>query len=1080
MLILHRSNRVETLVDALCEVLAEPVGPPTVEEWIAVQSRGMESWLSMELSRRFGVWGAARFPFPRAMVEDLFEIAGLPQPYGGFTFTSGNLTWALLAELPGLLDRPGFEPLKAYLDGDRRGTKRLALARRIAAALDQYPLYRPDMVREWEQGNGEGWQADLLRAIVVRHGSAHVEARARAFAEALPALDPDDFPRRISCFGISSLPPLYLQVLANIPTPVHLFMLCPSEHTWTQIRAQRGQIREHLARDRSAAKAELPVQEHNPLLASLGGLGRDFQQVLEGIADYEDVSQFTGPGDPTTLLATLQADVFADRRRDRGGEAPAPLDPDDHSLAVHACHSAMREVEVLHDQLLHLLEHDDSLQPHDVIVMAPDVEAYAPLVEAVFVASGDIPFRISDRRARGMAPAAEAFTAALRLVRSRVTATDVLDLLAIESVRERFGLGPDEVETIQHWVDEVGIRWGIDADHRDAFDQPITAQNTWQFGLDRLLLGYALPGEQLFGGVLPYDEIEGQGADVLGRFSAFCEALLPRLRSLEEPRTLEAWADDLGRLLDRITDGEGGRAWQQQVIRTALDGLVARAALAGFDQEVELEVVRACLEDHLDESRSAHGFLSGGVTICNLLPMRSIPFRVVVLLGMNDGEFPRTRRAPGFDLVAHHPRLGDRSVRSDDRYLFLEALLAARQHLLITYVGNSIHDNAVLPPSVLVAELLDVARESCALPGGDPLVTRHPLQPFSPRYFTGDPRLVSYRAGYCDGARALLDPRRDAPPFLEGALTPDPDEPRVVSIEQLTRFFAGPAAWLLEQRIGVRFVEPDDLLDDREPVELGGLDRWAAESDMLAHAVAGGDLEDFEPVLRGRGQLPLGTPGRCAFEELLDRVSPFVAVVRDAIRGDPLDPLAVDMDIDGTRLTGRLDRLWPDARIRFSVSTVKPRNRLELWLEHLALSCAAAEGLPSRSLLLARGAGGHPTRLALDSPGEGGRALLADLIELYWHGQQAPLRFFPATSLEYAQQLLTTGDPEVALKKARAAWLPSWSGYPKSDSEDEAVRRFFGQVDPLTDSPEDADLSFAFLALRVYQPLLERSTEEPA
>ena len=621
MLTVHRSHRAENLLEALGEVLAEPVGPPTVAEWIAVQSRGMETWLSMELSRRFGVWSAASFPFPRALMEHLFEQVIGPLPTDDLSYTAEDLTWAVMAELPALLDREGFESLRVYLERDVRGRKLFGLARRVAAVLDQYPVYRPDMVLGWEAGRSSDWQAVLHRAIVERHGGHHIAARSRDFLDQLQAEDADVslLPRRISLFGVSTLPPLYVDVLAAIGShvDVHLFLPCASPIAWDRVRAQQE----------DAAIDEASSVDGHPLRATLGRLTDEFQRVLLARAAFGDDPLFDDPAldAPRSVLHQLQSDILHDQSPTPDERVPA--DPDDHSVAVHACHSALREVEVLHDQLRHLLEQDPTLQPDDVIVMAPDVESYAPYVEAVFAAegTGSLPFRISDRRPRGLAPAAEAFLAVLAMVRSRVTAAEVLDLLAMDAVRNRFGIRTADLAMIRRWVEDAGIRWGIDAEHRQQWGQPATGANTWRFGLDRLLLGHALPGERLFGGVLPYDEIEGQASTLLGHFVEFCDVLFNLLRDLGSARSVVNWVADLAAALDRVTSGERDAALQQQLVRDALSAMGAHADRSGLDGEVDLEVVQHWLATHLDETRSAHGFLGGGVTVCNLLPMRSVP-----------------------------------------------------------------------------------------------------------------------------------------------------------------------------------------------------------------------------------------------------------------------------------------------------------------------------------------------------------------------------------------------------------------------------------------------------------------------
>ena len=809
----HRSNHLEPLVEALAALVSTPSLAPIQPEIIVVQSKGLERWLSMELSRRHGVWANAQYPFPRNFIERALTavLDEDAEAEAGPGFAPETLCWSIAALLPGLVELPDFAELRGYLRDDVSGARRVELATRIADVFDQYPVYRPELVLDWEAGAAGGWQSILWRALVERHGAGHLARRAASFAAALARRDvsPRGLPGRVSLFGIGSLPPLFVDVLAALAglVEVHLFVLSPSREHWAEIRSRRDLARAARARggDDGLSEAALALAEGNPLLASLGRLGRDFQFVLESRVDYReddrDLYLDASAGELPTMLATLQADVLGLRHRRAGSvEAlPLALQADDRSLAVHVCHGPMREVEVLRDQLLAMFHEEPGLEPRDVIVMTPDLETYAPLVEAIFAGdsteNGALPFRIADRGLRVESPTADAFFALLDTAAGRITASAVLDLLGRAAIRERFDLGEDELDTVRDWVVESNVRWGVDAAHRATFQQPPFKETTWRFGLDRLLLGYAMPGDGrvLFHDTLPFDDVEGSGADLLGRFASFCEVLFDVQRSLAAPRPVEGWRDALGAAMDRMVAEPERGAHELQTLRGALSDLAEAAREAGFDEPVPLHVVRARLEAQAAAPGGQHAFLSGGITVCALLPMRSIPFRIVCLLGMNDGAFPRAPRAPSFDLVARHPRRGDRSPRDEDRYLFLEAILSARSRLLLTYVGRSVNDNAELPPSVVVSELLDVLDESFgeADAARRHVVVVHPLQPFSATGFgaDGDPRVFSYSARFRDGARALVGLRQGFPSFFRRLPPPD-DAGARVTLDELSAFFA--------------------------------------------------------------------------------------------------------------------------------------------------------------------------------------------------------------------------------------------------------------------------------------------------
>ncbi|MBI5013919.1 MAG: exodeoxyribonuclease V subunit gamma [Deltaproteobacteria bacterium] len=1075
-------NRLERLLDALAGIVAEPLASPLTPEVIVVPSQGMGRWVSQELARRLGAWMNGRLVLPNAYLDELFRA--LPGGAARGAWDPAALRWRVMGLLPPCLAREGFEAPRRYLAGEARQLKLYQLAGKIAEVFDGYALFRPEMALAWERGQGgdaadaAGWQVELWRllAAVDPH---HRAALRRAFLERIRdpgfALPPGALPERVSVFGVSALPPFHLEALAALGerTEVHLFLASPCREYWADIVPGRVVSR----RDREAGRGAHHWEEGNRLLASLGKAGRDFFGFVQELP-AQPREDWVEPGEDT-LLQCLQSDIL--HLRDRRGAGRRRLGSNDDSLRLHACHGALREVEVLRDRLLDLFDRDARLEPRHVVVMTPDLEAYAPFVEAVFDGPGSprIPFALADRTARGGSPLADAFLRVLALVGGRFGAARVLDLLEAPSVRRRFGFSTADVERAHAWVQETRVRWGADGENRRALGLPAFEENTWRAGLDRLLLGYAFPGggARFFEGVLPYDDLEGgDDAQALGRLAEFTERLFIGVRSLEAPRDLGSWAEDLGALFDALFEAADGEEREERLVRRAFEGLAEAGALSGYGEPVDLEVVAASLGASLEAEPFGGGFLSGGVTFCALRPLRSIPFPVVCLLGMNDGAFPRATRPLGFDLTAAEPRPGDRSPRHEDRYAFLEALLAARRHLHVSYVGQSVRDGSDVPPSVVVSELLDAIDEGFAPAGGGPpapgwarehLVVRHRLQAFSPAYFQppsqGSPLapcpLFSYSSENARASRHLAPgaPRRTQGLFLT-CLPEPPEELRRVDLGDLVRFFSNPARYLFAVRLGLRLEGDDAVVEEREPFDVAGLERYDLEQRLLAAALAGSDLDQALPAARARGVLPHGRVGEGAFGDLRAEVEAFGDEIRPCLEGRPLEPVTFEREVSGFTLSGRLEGLRCDRLVQFRPATVKARDRLRLWVHHLALNLVAEEGLPRSSLLVGKGeVVGLP-------PLEAAAERLRDLLDLYWEGLGRLLPFFPRASWAYAQRLGKDGDRWAARKAARSEWEGDFRKDPEAG--DPHFARAFGREDPL-------GAEFEALAGRVFGPLLE-------
>ena len=1157
LLVLH-GNRCELLAEAVFEWLRRSPLAPLEEEVFLVQSNGMAEWLKMAQATRSGVCAATRVELPgRFLWRAYRQVLGADAVPAQSPLDKLPLTWRVMQCLPGVLPRPGFEPLAGYLRGGDM-ERRFQLAQRLADLFDQYQVYRSDWLDAWAGGHDvlpgsaaagaagvagaaaetaaplpadQRWQAALWRELLAPL-SDHERAatRPQLHRRFLAALDAGAAPvmpvaRRVVLFGMTHVPMQTLQALAalSVHSQIVLAVPNPCRFHWADIIEGRDLLRMERRRqplraglDLSAVSFDAMHAHAHPLLAAWGRQGRDFVRQLDAFDDALVAQQRfhgakidvfdEGPG--TTLLQQVQARIrdlvpLAEHADD---EVASEADPADRSIVFHIAHSAQREVEILHDQLLELLaqsQRGEALNPRDIIVMVPDIASFAPAIRSVFgqYPRSDarfIPFDIADLTERGNQPLLVALEWLLRLPQQRVRLSEVRDLLDVPALAARFGLGADDLPQLMRWIEGAGIRWGIDLAQRTALGlEACGEQNSWAFGLRRMLLGYA-SGSVGFQGIEPYAEVGGLEASLVGALANVVEALSAWWVQASTPGTPSEWAVRCRALVDAFMQpNDEHERLSVAALHDALRDWLAACETASFDAPVALPVAREAWLSGIDAPGLGRRFRAGGVTFCTLLPMRAIPFEVVCLLGMNDGDYPRRSPRSDFDLMglAGQQRPGDRSRRDDDRQLMLEALLSARRVLYLSWAGRSARDNSVQPPSVLVSQLRDYLAAGWRGEVLAPRTTEHPLQPFSRRYFEGhfEPSsgaaLFTHAREWRDAHAPMLAP---VPPPTVGF---EPDANLPLTIAALARFLKNPVKDFFRARLDVVFRDADEAVEDDEAFDLDGLQEYTLLDatikavlldlhDLHDEAGPAADLRrlvtDHVERLHRAGRLPMAEPGRRSARVLTDALVPMLAqwcrvrarYARASVK-QPVhlahDGLVLDDWLAGSLpapdLAGHAGppawlELTPGRLCAAGMKAVRPDRLLVAWVRMLA---GSASGVPVQGVIVGRDATVTVNPLA---PGEAQTALTV-LMDAWREGRSEPLPLASKTALARV-----AGAPdEVAVYEgnsfARAAAGPGPNAKSSGEVEEPCLARMFPDHDALT-----ADGRFAELAERLFGPLL--------
>ncbi len=1045
------SNRLETLAVQLAKEMRRNPGDPLEPERIVVPDVLLGQWLRLELATHLGVAGHLKVQLQAEFAWDAMREK-LPELTGESVYGPPYLRWRIFDHLKAWT---GDDEVARYLaDGDPR--KRFELADRLAIAYDRCRVYRPDSIREWQQGAAEGWHARLWAKLAAEDTeSQHWVDAIDSYRDVLEGTTATAPGKRVSFFHVAAMSPTYVEVLRLVATvmDVHLYLLSPS-----------GAFRD-------ASPAQDHGRQQNELLDAWGRSVRDLRALLGDQWSGLATTSSPTPGDiprASTCLAAVQRDILG---VGSGSEAAGlePPRPDD-SIQVHVCHSATREVEVLHDRLLGIFDAHPDIQPADVLVATPDLDTYAPLIEAVFGSAGRIDFQIGRRRLKEGA-ALTAFLGLLELPGARYTVSDVLAPLLAEAVRAHFRISDTDLTTIRGAVARSGIRWGIDADHRTGLDVPASRNHNWRRGLDRLVLGYAMQeGNALMDGITS-SALDRWGFrtgandyELLGRFRRYCEDTFALSGWAGAEHDATRWTERLrSEVLDVFFDTEN-RAGPEtgseaSAVAQFIDEFDEECRRAGNRGPIPFPVLRDVLRDRAARSARSTPRLAHGVTVAGLVSGQIFPARVICTVGLNDGVFPGRPRPRPFDFQAalfdgdaREP--GDRDRRDEDRFAFLEALLAARDCLVLTYTGRDLQEDKPMPPSVVVTEFteyLDARFAGFEANRRPPWTTQHPLQPFSRKYFEANERgLFSYSQPMRAAAAALgaggEEPRRFAGEVATGAR----DEPRAeLELEDLIRCAASPSKDFLRYRLGMLLDTRDEEVSDDEPLHLNTLEAWQLKSDLAGSGKL--DAERTMELAAARGLLPAANLGRVQHRQSAAQVANLSKALQPFQEHRQAPPFAVDIALGDTRLVGVVDQFHEEngELLFWRIGKLRAKDQIATWLRLLAVTCDREE--PVRARLL--GSGSELERVVLAGPDpERARFLLAGWLDVWSESRRRPLPFFAATSWAWTSP---------AFSKAKVDRM--WSGQSFSEGNDAAHRLIFGD-DPCDDE-------FQLLARRLLGPL---------
>jgi exodeoxyribonuclease V gamma subunit len=1012
------------------------------QEVIIVQNAGMQHWLNLAIASERGISMNMRYALPAQYLWQLIRtLASEDKVPEQSPYSREVLTWRIYALLATdtVINDDCFTPATRYwldqtisnlpLDStletsSKADLKRYQLAGQMADLYEQYLIFRPDWLDAWQHGEevielsaDNKWQAKLWQLLISELPYNPVELLNDAIANIADKLrnDPNILPKRMSFFGINTMAPLWLNFINALSEyiEVDFFHLNPCFSYWGDIINEKQAFKKlsHWSKD---ANNDEHLFVGNPLLANFGQQGREFLALLQNYStvnielfvkasrvDSEE-GDSENPTSSACILHQLQNDILelndATEKVDglgQGGLTEQVFPLVDDSITIVSCHSALREVQALHDYLLHQFNdtagNKDKLTPKDVLVMCPQIELYAPYVNAVFTRGWQdltdevppLPCSIADRSAKDSDPLIAAFSELLTLPDSRFQVSQLLSFIRLPAVANKFSINAEDSEKISLWLQQATIHWGLDHAHKETLlGEQASNSFTWQQGLSRLLQGFAYSDtDSIYQNQLLLGVVEGDDAILLGQLMLFIEQLQHFSHQLNSARTAKAWQSFLLNQLELLFSTRlvfSTNATQQSklqathqtnnqidnsvaIIEQAIASLVEYCEHAHFDEEIGLPIIVDFLNNHFSQGEASKQLMVGQVTFCSMLPMRSIPFKVIAVLGLNDGEFPRQRPALGFDLIAQSKAvLGDRSRRGDDRYLFLEALISARKALYLSYQGRNIRNNNEKQPSLVLKELMGYLEQGYGWQFNQENSDIHqmPMQPYSEDNYIVRDTDSGFKPSF--DANWLTLGQHEHTETAQVELVVDAcdiaDNVNSLNATELISFFQHPSKVFAQQVLNLYLDSREVSLDDVEPFSTNHLENYLLKQELLAASLAAKNSLTIEQVINTAslsGKFPDLPSTQSHFDDALDASSQLAQEIIDQGCDNPelIDCQIVLANSNNNTvgdnsseqsivLTAQLPVKVTDAGVQlifYRSSSAKPKDLFTLYLHHLVM-----------------------------------------------------------------------------------------------------------------------------------------------
>ncbi|MFI4853104.1 MAG: exodeoxyribonuclease V subunit gamma [Candidatus Makana argininalis] len=747
MYIIYHSNNTDMLkiiVSLLISVKKKNVDP-LKPEIIVVKNKNISEWLKIKLSEQLGIYSNIKFitisKFIWTMISNL-----LPNIKYKYIQNNSIMTWKIMSLIPNIINNKYFLKIKLYLNNNDI-VKKFKFSRSLSYIFKQYLIYRPDWLKSWINGklvNGlseeQIWQSFLWRKLI--HNKLNYNElilqnydNFHYFEKIIKNkyLKKKKLPNRAFIFGISSIPPMYIKLLELLGhyMDIHNMIINPCKNYWGDIEylnlfekiinkyiKENNNIISVKKKKKNIFKQNIDkFKLGNYFLSSWGKKCKEYIYLISNLNRIIEINAFIKPNN-TNILNLIKKDIlflkkysFDDKKNIYKNKIlKRMIKKKDFSISINSCINFFKEIEILYEKILFLMSQDHKLKPQDIIVMAPNINIYLPSIKSIFGnyhLKNNLPFYISDIISKEINLISKAFIRLLNLPFIKLSTKEIIKLLEVKSISYKFKIKNKEIDILKKWMLESGIK--LESDEEKKNDKLITNFNSFNFGFNRMFLGYAM--ESCYGywnNILPYDKTYGLSSVLLGNFYNLINNIKYFKKKLSKPKKIKSWFAISEMIISSFFCATSYKEKDVLIlIKKTWKKILKNCYKSQFKDKISIKLITEELFNILNKKKIINNYLFGKINFCNIKSMSSINFKIVCILGINDNIFIKKKNRNNFNLIYKYPRIGDKNILEDYKYCFLESMLSAKNIFYISFIGNNIKNNNINTTSIFVNELID-------------------------------------------------------------------------------------------------------------------------------------------------------------------------------------------------------------------------------------------------------------------------------------------------------------------------------------------------------------------------------------